>query len=720
LSRPFDAIGRHPVWTGFGVFVACLVVLALVWNWNWFRPVVASKISAELERPVTLQHFDVENVLSAQPTIVLDGVAIGNPPDFPNGSQTGTIDELRVSFDLGALIGSGGKKIIISQLIVQHPEGDLRPGPKGNPNWTFPMSQDASGNTTPPRIGSLIITDGNFRFADPRLKADLQVKVRTAPADAKHEQQMVVDAKGTYGGQAFSGHFVGGSVLALRNNTKPYPLEVTVQAGDTHAHVVGTVENPEKLSGANLELQLEGQDLADLYKLFKLPLQPSPPYTLRGHLDYDSSGKRIRFTNFQGRVGESDLEGTFEVNRVGQRPLVTADLTSKNVRMADLGGFIGAPPGRENAPTEGPKQRAQHAEQNAKPTLLPDTPIDLSKVRSTDYKVHYRGEHIVTNWAPLDHIEANLTIQNGDIKLDPLDFAVGSGTIRSKIDLDGQVNPILAKADIEFRHVDFQRLTQSTSSMIKGLGVIGGHWVIQGTGNSMAQILAHSNGNLSLFMGSGDLSALLVNAAGLDVGGSIASLLGLPSTAKINCMVSDFGLTNGVLNTRALVLDTDQGNVYGKGNIDLRDEGIAFQITEEEKHVTIGALHAPIDITGTFKHPQVKPEPKALGTRLGIAAVLTAVFPPAGLLSTIQLGLGKDHNCSALIAEAQHQQPITPQQAGPTTGTPNAPPTLPSAAAEQNPGPATNNSRPQQAQAPIPTPPPAAPPKPAPHTVPLQ
>jgi hypothetical protein len=217
-------------------------------------------------------------------------------------------------------------------------------------------------------------------------------------------------------------------------------------------------------------------------------------------------------------------------------------------------------------------------------------------------------------------------------------------------------------------------------------------------------------------MGSGDLSALIVNAAGLDVGGALASLLGLPQTAKINCMVSDFALQNGVLNTRALVLDTDQGNVYGKGNIDLRNEQIALQISEEGKHVSIGALHAPIDVTGTFKNPHVKPEPAALGTRLGIAAALTAMFPPAGLLATIQLGLGKDHNCGALIAAAQQQQPITPQAAGPTTGTPNAPPAVPSIAAEQDPGPASGNSVPQQAQTPVPTPAPqpVRPPKAAP------
>lgn len=716
MARVWSGFHRHPVLTGGGVFVAVLIVLALVWNWNWFRPMVAGKIADELQRPVILQHFDVENALSAQPTLVLDGVAIGNPPDFPEGSQTGKIDELRVSFDLRALVSSFGKKIIVSQLIVEHPEGDLRPGPKGNPNWTFPVAEDAAGNVAPPRIGSVIITDGDFRFADPRLKADLQVKVRTQPADQKHEQQIVIDARGTYGGQPINGHFVGGSVLALRNSDKPYPVELTAQSGDTHVHLTGTIDHPEKLSGANLQLQLEGQDLADLYKLFKLPLAPSPPYTLRGHLDYDNSGKRIRFTNFAGRIGESDLEGDLDVNRVGQRPLVTADLKSRDVRMADLGGFIGAPPGRQAAPTEGPKQRAEHAAQEQKPTLVPDTPIDLAKVRSTDYKVHYRGEHVVTDWAPLDHIDANLTIQNGDIKLEPLDFAVGNGTIHSLVDLNGQSNPIHGKADIDFRHIDFERLTQSTSSMIKGLGVIGGRWLIDGNGNSLAQMLAHSTGDLKLFMGSGDLSALLVNGAGLDLGGAVSSLLGLPPTAKINCMVSDFDLKNGVLDTRALVLDTDQGNVYGKGNIDLRNEGIAYQITEEGKHVSIGALHAPIDITGTLKNPHVKPESDALGTRLGVAAALTAVFPPAGLLATIQLGLGKDHNCSALIAAAKEQQPITPQQAGPTTGTPNAPPSLPSAAAEQNPGPAANSSVPQQAQEPVPTPAP----KPAqqPHAAP--
>lgn len=682
MARQPTAIDRHPVWAILGAIVAAMViagiVLAFIWDWNWFRPMVEKKIAAELQRSVTLAHFDVQHALSAQPELVLDGITIGNPPSFPAGTETGTIQRLTLRFDLPALLGSFGKRIIVSQVVLDHPQGDLRPGPNGNPNWNFPVATaSASPSSPPPRIGSLVITDGDFRFADPRLQADLQVSVRTRQPGEGHENQVVIEAHGTYAGQPFTGKFVGGAVLELRNNTKPYPVELTAQSGDTHIQLKGTIEDIEQLAGANLQLEIQGQDLADLYKIVHIPFQPSPPFTLRGHLDYGSGGKRIRFTDFAGRVGQSDLEGNFDVDRSGARPLVTADLQSRDVRLADLGGFIGAPPGAANAPTEGPKQRAEHAAQAAKPNLLPDTPIDLGKIRSTDFRVHYRGEHMMTSWAPLDRIDANLSIINGDIKLQPLDFAVGTGTIHTNIELDGRTDPITAKADIDFRQVDFQRIMQSTK-MFNGIGVIGGRWEIDGRGNSLAQILAHSDGNLKLFMGSGDLSALIVNLAGLDIGGSIASLLGLPPVAQINCMISDFALQNGILDTKAMVLDTDIANIVGKGTVDLQNETLNLQILQQPKHFSIGSLRAPIDITGPFKHPDIKPDPAALGIRAGIAAALGAAFPPAALLATINLGLGKNHNCGALIAAAQageapHQlPPSAPHVAG--TPAPHAPP----------------------------------------------
>ena len=72
-----------------------------------------------------------------------------------------------------------------------------------------------------------------------------------------------------------------------------------------------------------------------------------------------------------------------------------------------------------------------------------------------------------------------------------------------------------ARTTIDFRRVDVDKLLSATG-VARGAGTIGGQAVIDGTGHSMADILAHGNGELKLFMGSGgDLSALLVDLSGL-------------------------------------------------------------------------------------------------------------------------------------------------------------------------------------------------------------
>jgi hypothetical protein len=650
---------QHPILTALGALVIGVALLAVFWDWNWFNPLVAGTIAKELDRSVTIGRFDVKDILSGSPLIVLDGVSIGNPPDFPEGSQLGTIGRLSVRFDGSALLKSRGRDVVLHDVVVEHPEGDLRAGPKGNRNWAFDLP--SGGNSgSPPRIGSLVITEGNFHFDDPKLKADLAIKIHTDPPRDGGEARLVATAQGTYAGQPFDGHFTGGSLLALRDPSKPYPVDLVATDGGTKIVLKGTIEDPAHLAGADLQLEVTGQDLAALYPILGLPLAETPPYDLRGHLDY--SGNHIKFSNFAGTVGQSDLEGNFDVDRSHERPLITADIASRKVLLTDLGGFIGTVPGAAGASgQESNQQQAERAQRAASPNLLPDEPLDLGKLRAADFRVHYKGRQIVADWAPLDNLEANLTIDNGKVTLQPLNFGVGQGTIASALVLDAGKNPIRAAAQIDFRRVDFQRLMQATKRF-DGVGVIGGSAHIEGDGNSLASMLAHGNGALTLFMNGGNISALVVNLAGLDFGRSILSALGLPKQADIRCMVSDFALEQGVLQTRALVFDTDEANILGTGTVDLRNETLDYRITQEPKHFSIGAVHAPIDVTGAMKNPDIKPDPLQLGARLGAAAALGIAFPPAALLPTIQLGLGRDNNCGALLQATQQTAEI-PQDA---------------------------------------------------------
>jgi uncharacterized protein involved in outer membrane biogenesis len=93
----------------------------------------------------------------------------------------------------------------------------------------------------------------------------------------------------------------------LRNNASPYPLTFNIRMGSTLVNVEGTFADPVQMTGVNAHLGLRGDNLADLFYLTGIPLPPTPPYQLSGHLQKQNG--IWGFHNFQGRVGDSDLSG---------------------------------------------------------------------------------------------------------------------------------------------------------------------------------------------------------------------------------------------------------------------------------------------------------------------------------------------------------------------------------------------------------------------------
>ena len=190
------------------------------------------------------------------------------------------------------------------------------------------------------------ISDGHVHAVLKKLKADFNLDIATREHGS--EPQIVVTAHGTYNDAPITGQVIGGALLSLRDSAHPWPIDMHVANGDTKVALTGTLQEPLHLRGANLKLELSGQDMSQLTPLTGIPIAKTPPYRLTGNLDF--AGGHVQFRNFAGQVGKSDLEGTIDVNPGKQRPLVNAELRSRQVDLADLGGFIGTEPGRVTTP----------------------------------------------------------------------------------------------------------------------------------------------------------------------------------------------------------------------------------------------------------------------------------------------------------------------------------------------------------------------------------
>src|SRR5690606_12906801 len=504
-----DTITRHP-WVTAAVAVAIvLVVLVLLWDWNWFKGPVERAVEARTGRSFEIGG-DLDVDLGRTTTIRAGALRLGNP-DWSKQATMASADRLELRIRPFALLRGD---VVIPGIRLAKPDVRLETGPAGGGNWDFGL--DDSGDGEPPRLQQVWIDDGHLQFVDAGNKTDIQVDIASRkPDEPGGAPPVALEGGGKWAGNPFTLEGVAESPLELQQADEPYRIDLRAAAGATRAHARGTLVNPFRFRSFDLRMALSGKNLEDLYPLLGISLPPTPPYALDGRFIRD--GDTWRHEGFTGKVGDSDLGGTASVETGGERPFLRANLVSKRLDFDDLAGFIGGAPQARGDESTNPELEALAAQRDADPKLLPDTPYRLEKLRAMDADVRLEAQRINAPSLPLDDMHAHLFLDNGLLRLDPLDFGVAGGDIRSTIRMDARGETIRTRADITAHGLDLGELFPDAELTDDAVGAIGGKVGITGTGNSIAAMLGSADGNIALGMGHGQISNLLMELAGIDI-----------------------------------------------------------------------------------------------------------------------------------------------------------------------------------------------------------
>jgi uncharacterized protein involved in outer membrane biogenesis len=500
------------------------------------------------------------------------------------------------------------------------------------------------------------------RFLDAAKKTDIVVEVRSDLKNPGSKAPPVLaEGGGTWEGRAFRMHGRAESPIALQETTRPYRIDVHATAGNTKGHVRGTLLDPFRLRGFDLKLALSGRNLAELYPLLGIAAPDSPPYSFDGRFTReitptsrtgtDETGNVWHYDDFTGRLGDSDLSGdaSFETGR--KRPILKANLVSKRLDFDDLAGFVGKPPQTGAGESATAEQRTQATRENARTRLLPDQPYQLDKLRAMDADVRWKAQRINAPKLPLDDMDAHLFLDAGLLRLDPLNFGVADGDIRSTIRMDARESPIRTQADIRARGLALGKLIPEPEVMKDAIGRVGGDVRITGSGNSIARMLGTADGEAQLGMGKGQISNLLMEFAGIDIAEALKFLVQGDKRIPIRCAFGDFAVKDGVMTSRSLAFDTTDTLVVGEGDISLRDETLDLVLRPRPKDRSLFSFRAPLIVGGTFKDPAFHPDMKRVGLRAALALTLGNIVPPAALLATLELGPGDDVQCGGKYAK---------------------------------------------------------------------
>jgi uncharacterized protein involved in outer membrane biogenesis len=646
-QQPLAAIRRHPWLTALGLLVLAIAILIAVWDWNWFKGPIERQVEARTGRSFDIGG-DLDVDLGRVTTIRADRIRFGNA-SWSKQADMASADRVEIGIRVWPLLHH---QVLVPDIHLATPKLRLEKGPKGAGNWDF--MPDGGPSRWDVQFRRLWIDDGRLVFLDPASKTDIDVAVDSA-AQEKGQASPPIEAhgKGHWKGNRFTLRGRAESPLDLRDTDSPYRIDAHAQAGATKAHARGTLLDPLRLRDFDLKLALAGKDLADLYPLLGVALPPTPPYSLDGRLTRDARDKRTtwHYDDFSGKVGDSDLAGDASVTTGGARPYLRGNLVSRKLDFDDLAGFVGGAPDTGGGETTNPELAALAAQRAASPRLLPDTPYDLEKLRAMDADVRLKAHRIDAPKLPLDDMDAHLLLEGGLLRLDPLDFGVAGGHIRSNIRMDARESPIRTRADIAARGINLGPLMPKVELARDAIGKIGGDIALSGSGNSIARMLGSSDGSALLGMGRGQISNLVMELAGLDIAEALKFLIEGDRKIPIRCAFGDFAVKDGVMTTKALAFDTTDTIIVGEGNIDLKDETLQLKLRPRPKDRSLLVFRSPLLVEGTFKHPRFHPDYARIGLRGAIALVLGNIAPPAALLATLELGPGKDADCGGHYAK---------------------------------------------------------------------
>lgn len=592
----------------FGVFllliIAAVAALVIYAGSSAFRGEVEQRAGVALGREFKIGDLQIN--WSWAPRIQLRDVLVGGAAeDAPPLLEAAAVD-LRIRL-LPLLRGD----VILPHLQLEKPNVALHVDEKGVPNWSFsknPTAAAAAEAATPderaeaPVVGELVIKDGHFKYDDDAKDLQLEGAISTATGEAEKTESIKLDAKGKLQGKAMKVDFVGGSILALRDDDTPYPLDLSASYGGTEVTVKGTATDPFKLEAADIDLTLKGPDLSEIFPLLGVPAPPTPPYSLEGNLVRE--GETWHFTKMRGRIGDSDIGGEVKVDYGPEKPVLTANLVSDNLDFDDLAPLVGSPPDTDETASAEQKKVAAQLEQ--KDELFPNVPLNVNLLDVMDMEVSLDAKKVKSeNYLPVEALAGTVTVRGGKAVVKPFKIAIAGGSLEGALSLDANHKPSVAAADIKLRNVDLKAFFKGSQFFDTTEGKIGADVDISGQGKSLAEVMGTSDGKTFFTMKGGALSGLLIEAAGLDITEALVLYVGDDARVPIRCGAGPINLTDGVARFDRIIMDTTDSVLYIRGESNLSKETLVMDIFADAKDFSVLDVDAPVHLEGKIRAPEI-------------------------------------------------------------------------------------------------------------------
>lgn len=433
---------------------------------------------------------------------------------------------------------------------------------------------------------------------------------------------LVIDLVAFYGDERVE---VAGEIRGVAGLIEggPLGLDVTVNALGTTVQIDGVVDKPLEADGIDIALDINGKSLAALSMLAGTELPDVGAYRIAAHIT--GTAERFNVTNLAIGIADMQINGDLQADLAGDLLRLKATLRSPRI---DLTRLSPADATTAHEPEDEPRGELGRQPNDR---VFPDDPLPLDAFDALDTIVADVSlaidELIVDADTTLTNLDVGIHVAPKTVSITPLKLDALGAAITGRVALEAAPDALAVVVKMKISHPAIGDLVEDTGDTLMTGGPLDIDIDVAGSGASVRDIMASLNGSLAVEMG----AARFNNKWAQQLIAGVATIVsqrpgqsGDIEPVEINCLTSEFRITDGVARTGSLLIDTSKVSMFGDGRIDLRDESLQLDFDLVGTTVSASSLWPPFLVRGTLASPTGRVDTRALvGKTFGFSVPMT-------------------------------------------------------------------------------------------------
>jgi AsmA family protein len=566
-----------------GGLIVIYIILAS-YDFNKLKPQITELAKEYTGRDLTLAG-DIKLGIGLSPDLKVENVSFQNAA-WGSRPELAKIERLEIQLELIPLISGD---IQVKRLTLLKPDMLIEIDKSGKSNLAFDLPEkkeskaeiEESEEKIPLNFSfnEISINDGNIVLSDHQAGSkhmirldqfDLQAPEFGAPADMMF--------KGAYNDIPIQASGKLGPLSGILDPVEAWPFELKVQTLESNIEIAGKFQDPMGVKGIDVKLSAAGPAIGNFGKITGDPLPIQGPYKFSGQLVTQDLNV-IKLDNFSFVLGTDSISGTAAVNLSSEKPDITANLSADHL---DLRPVLAQQEQKSSTTEQKPTKETKKPEK-----VFPATPLPLDDLHAANAAIDLEIKQLLLPKNAMNNLKTKVSLKNGHLTIKPFLADIGGGKLAVELDLKTKEKTATIEAKVDADQVDLGKMLRELEITEALDGLLDFDINLKGRGNSIAAIMAGLNGDVIAVIGEGRIPVHYLNLVGADFQTSMLKLLNplqeKEEVAKVNCLVSDFHIKDGVANNDIMLIDTPRMTIIGVGQINLKTEKLDFGIKPQPK-----------------------------------------------------------------------------------------------------------------------------------------